>query len=175
MLWCCQLAGWRKMWYCEEEKCLKLQNRGKKYSFLELYLSQDWNMPCKWIIWKDLEPKNHLHHLVHIYVIVYPYFRIGLIPEGAIGFEEGSSDGPKFDFNPDRPSRLHWSGSQDPKCSQFRTQFLKNGSSPLFIPLASLPGSGNTWTRYLIEGLTGVFTGDVYFVRIVHFKPRIIK
>ena len=28
--------------------------------------------------------------------------------------------------------------------------------------LASFPGSGNTWTRYLIQKLTGIFTGDIY-------------
>ena len=28
--------------------------------------------------------------------------------------------------------------------------------------LASYPGSGNTWLRYLIEGATGIFTGSRY-------------
>ena len=28
----------------------------------------------------------------------------------------------------------------------------------------SIPGSGNTWLRYLLESLTGVYTGDVYSV-----------
>ena len=31
------------------------------------------------------------------------------------------------------------------------------------VALASYPGSGNTWTRYLIEGITGVFTGSFYY------------
>ena len=30
------------------------------------------------------------------------------------------------------------------------------------MALASFPGSGNTWVRYLIEGATGVFTGSIY-------------
>lgn len=30
------------------------------------------------------------------------------------------------------------------------------------IPLLSFPGCGNTWTRYLIEHTTGIFTGSVY-------------
>ncbi|XP_037078836.1 WSC domain-containing protein 1-like [Pollicipes pollicipes] len=34
--------------------------------------------------------------------------------------------------------------------------------SLLPMALASFPGSGNTWTRYLIEAATGVFTGSVY-------------
>jgi hypothetical protein len=30
------------------------------------------------------------------------------------------------------------------------------------VALASYPGSGNTWLRYLIEGAGGVFTGSRY-------------
>ena len=44
--------------------------------------------------------------------------------------------------------------------------FVITGSTP-FIFLATIPGSGNTWSRYLIEGLTGIFTGDVYHVKKV--------
>jgi hypothetical protein len=29
-------------------------------------------------------------------------------------------------------------------------------------PLTSFPGSGVTWTRQLIEGVTGIYTGSVY-------------
>lgn len=28
--------------------------------------------------------------------------------------------------------------------------------------LASFPCSGNTWTRYLLEGASGVLTGSIY-------------
>ena len=31
------------------------------------------------------------------------------------------------------------------------------------VALASFPGSGNTWLRYLIEGITGIFSGTFYF------------
>ena len=30
------------------------------------------------------------------------------------------------------------------------------------VALASFPNSGNTWLRYLIEGLTGIYTGSFY-------------
>ena len=30
------------------------------------------------------------------------------------------------------------------------------------VPLLSFPGCGNTWTRYLIQQTTGIFTGSVY-------------
>lgn len=46
-------------------------------------------------------------------------------------------------------------------CQQFVTKFVKLGSLPSRA-LASYPGSGNTWLRYLLEGATGIFTGSVY-------------
>ena len=49
----------------------------------------------------------------------------------------------------------------DPECSHYRTGFVVRGS---LLPraLVSFPGSGNTWTRYLMEAATGVFTGSVF-------------
>ena len=35
------------------------------------------------------------------------------------------------------------------------------GTLPL-VALASFPGSGNTWVRYLIERATGIYTGSIY-------------
>ena len=51
-----------------------------------------------------------------------------------------------------------------PNCLQLGVHFAMKGSLPL-VPLASYEGSGNTWARYLIEQLTGLFTGDMYCVR----------
>ena len=34
---------------------------------------------------------------------------------------------------------------------------------PSTVMLTSFPGSGNTWTRLLIEDVTGYFTGSVYW------------
>ena len=47
------------------------------------------------------------------------------------------------------------------KCSQ--ADFM-NPSMPTFPPIgvATIPGSGNTWTRVLLEKLTGVRSGSVY-------------
>ena len=63
---------------------------------------------------------------------------------------------------------LHWvNGSEnyfwpdDPECSQYRTRFLARHSLQARA-LVSYPGSGNTWTRYLVEAATGVFTGSVF-------------
>jgi hypothetical protein len=40
-------------------------------------------------------------------------------------------------------------------------KFSTNRSLPA-IGLVSYPSSGNTWIRYLIEAVTGVFTGSFY-------------
>ncbi len=37
----------------------------------------------------------------------------------------------------------------------------KNHSNPL-VALSSIPGSGNTWVRYLLQQATGIYTGSVY-------------
>ena len=51
--------------------------------------------------------------------------------------------------------------SSDPECSQYRTRFVVRHSLKTRA-LVSYPGSGNTWTRYLVEAATGVFTGSFY-------------
>jgi len=66
-----------------------------------------------------------------------------------------------------RAERRPWAITGDDRCSSFSTRFVKPGPRPR-VALATYPGSGNTWTRHLLEGLTGVFTGDVY--RGVHLN-----
>ncbi len=58
------------------------------------------------------------------------------------------------------------------KCSQ--AEFM-NPSMPSFpqIGLATVPGSGNTWTRVLLEKLTGVRTGSVFSDQEVYQKRRL--
>lgn len=51
----------------------------------------------------------------------------------------------------------------DGDCSRFGVGFLSPGVAPS-VALASFEGSGNTWLRFLLEGMTGVFTGDIYYV-----------
>ena len=48
---------------------------------------------------------------------------------------------------------------EDPFCSSYRVGF---GEDLPITGLVSFPGSGNTWIRYLIESVTGIFTGSVY-------------
>ena len=56
-------------------------------------------------------------------------------------------------------ARIQW--LSDPVCTGYKVKFhLKKTLHP--IALASFPGTGNTWLRYLIESITGIFTGSVY-------------
>ncbi|XP_057368665.2 sialate:O-sulfotransferase 1-like [Daphnia carinata] len=57
------------------------------------------------------------------------------------------------------PVSYPWIG--DPTCQHFPVQFAKNKTRPKWA-LTSFPGSGVTWTRQLIEGVTGIYTGTVY-------------
>jgi len=47
---------------------------------------------------------------------------------------------------------------KDAECSVHRTRIAVEGSLPTRA-LASYPGSGNTWSRFLIEGASGLYTG----------------
>nr|XP_053655910.1 uncharacterized protein LOC128704793 isoform X1 [Cherax quadricarinatus] len=86
--------------------------------------------------------------------------------EGHLEAPEGPLPSPRghqpllllYDYS--RPSYYPWRTTRD-ECSNYATRFLVGGGCPL-IPLVSFPGSGNTWLRYLVQTLTGVFTGSVY-------------
>lgn len=47
--------------------------------------------------------------------------------------------------------------------------FLPSKAKEL-VALASFPGSGNTWTRHLIELATGYYTGSYYFDKSLYNK-----
>ena len=57
----------------------------------------------------------------------------------------------------------------DTECNMFRTSFNKKKSLRL-IGLASFPRSGNTWTRHMMEALTGIFTGSFYYSKMLVFQ-----
>ncbi|XP_045117318.1 uncharacterized protein LOC123508025 isoform X1 [Portunus trituberculatus] len=61
-----------------------------------------------------------------------------------------------------RPQHEPWPGRMG--CSGLRVAFARRRTLPR-TALASFPGSGNTWLRYLIQGATGLFTGSVYLDR----------
>ena len=69
-----------------------------------------------------------------------------------------------FDIDSGRKIRTPWPNSDRAKCKGFKINFLKAKASPGFVPLASIPGSGSTMVRQLVESLTGIFTGDVFKV-----------
>ena len=53
-----------------------------------------------------------------------------------------------------------WAG--DSECGSFETRIARPGSLAKRA-LASYPGSGNTWIRYLIEGASGIYTGSIFY------------
>ncbi|XP_050699605.1 uncharacterized protein LOC126987014 [Eriocheir sinensis] len=61
-----------------------------------------------------------------------------------------------------RPQHEPWPGRVG--CAGLRVAFARRLTLPR-TALASFPGSGNTWLRYLIQGATGLFTGSVYLDR----------
>ncbi|XP_045032431.1 WSCD family member CG9164 [Daphnia magna] len=58
-------------------------------------------------------------------------------------------------------SKVNYPWTDDPTCRHFSVQFAKNKSLPKWA-LTSFPGSGVTWTRQLIEGVTGIYTGTAH-------------
>eukprot|EP00057_Strongylocentrotus_purpuratus_P026022 XP_011680496.1 PREDICTED: WSC domain-containing protein 2 [Strongylocentrotus purpuratus] len=54
---------------------------------------------------------------------------------------------------------IYQTGVEDSRCTNI--VMGKERTFPL-ITLASFPGSGNTWVRYLVERATGIFTGSYY-------------
>lgn len=52
-----------------------------------------------------------------------------------------------------------WRTMAEESCGE--KKYLEPGTVPL-TALVSMPGSGNTWLRYLLETSSGVFTGSVY-------------
>ena len=50
--------------------------------------------------------------------------------------------------------------ARDDRCKPLR--FLPKNSEHILTYLTSFPGSGNTWTRHLIQQASGIYTGSVY-------------
>ena len=52
--------------------------------------------------------------------------------------------------------------NDDANCTGYQVRLLDMGSHPEPGALVSFPGSGNSWLRMLLMGLTGVFVHSVY-------------
>ncbi|XP_050700470.1 WSC domain-containing protein 1-like [Eriocheir sinensis] len=71
--------------------------------------------------------------------------------------------GDVLQVNREGPSWRPWSDSGN--CSSYHTRFGR-GLTPVL--LVSLPCSGSTWLRYMLEGATGLFTGSAYNDPLLH-------
>lgn len=52
--------------------------------------------------------------------------------------------------------------SSDTRCFKHQVYLLKEGSVPQPAALVSYPGSGNSWLRMLLMGITGVYVDSMY-------------
>ena len=57
-----------------------------------------------------------------------------------------------------------WINSSYSVCQNLSIRFTTNLTFSSPIALASIPSSGNTWVRAIIEEATGIFTGSMYDV-----------
>ena len=63
--------------------------------------------------------------------------------------------------------------AEDTKCKPL--SFLPIDNQVKRAGLISHPGSGNTWTRHLIEQATGIYTGSVYDNDRLYCSGRLIS
>ena len=63
-------------------------------------------------------------------------------------------------FDSSGPRHHFWAEHDNQDCHNLSTRFAVSGSLPL-LALASYPGSGNTWVRYMVEVTSGVFTAAI--------------
>ena len=83
-----------------------------------------------------------------------------IVPVGIEPFPEFNPDENDGDLN----RTLDWLDlwNEDGNCTKFESRVLKPGSHPHTGALVSFPGSGNSWLRMLLVGITGVFISSIY-------------
>ena len=84
-----------------------------------------------------------------------------ILPFRALNLNPGKNKvgGPDDDLN----RTLYWLDlwKDDANCTGFNVRLLDDQSIEPGA-LVSFPGSGNSWLRMLLEGLTGIFVNSVY-------------
>lgn len=93
-------------------------------------------------------------------ITVWPnyLFLRGSVKERSIGVVVNTNKTVSVDLHPIDLKYRPW--KDDPECAKYSIEFIRSGTYPK-MALASYPGSGNSWTRGLIERLSGYFTGSV--------------
>jgi len=83
-----------------------------------------------------------------------------IAPVGIEPFPEFKLDEDDGDLN----RTLDWLDlwNEDANCTKYESRVLKPGSHPQTGALVSFPGSGNSWLRMLLVGITGVFISSIY-------------
>ena len=90
-------------------------------------------------------------------MVLLPVLRSSTVVMGHFSTIAGSWE----NLNGSSHSRNYRPWPNDSLCKDIMIEFIPNCSQPP-IALVSYPGSGNTYTRGIIERLTGFFTGSLY-------------
>jgi hypothetical protein len=68
--------------------------------------------------------------------------------------------GQNIQFDWSGPTHNFWAEHDNQDCRNLSTRFAVSGGLP-HLALASYPGSGNTWVRYMVEVTSGVFNAAI--------------
>ncbi|XP_046642445.1 WSC domain-containing protein 2-like [Daphnia pulicaria] len=93
-----------------------------------------------------------------------------IAPVGIEPFPELKLDEDDGDLN----RTLDWLDlwNEDGNCTKYESRVLQPGSQPQTGALVSFPGSGNSWLRMLLVGVTGVFISSIYPGEDSQFKSK---
>ena len=82
-------------------------------------------------------------------------------PTGVLEYWSSSVTNSWYNLNDDSALSQKYPWPNDSSCKNDVIKFIPNCNQPP-VALVSYPGSGNTYTRGIIERLTGFFTGSLY-------------
>lgn len=93
-----------------------------------------------------------------------------IAPVGIEPFPELKLDEDDGDLN----RTLDWLDlwNEDGNCTKYESRVLQPGRQPQTGALVSFPGSGNSWLRMLLVGVTGVFISSIYPGEDSQFKSK---
>ncbi|XP_037049867.1 WSCD family member AGAP003962 [Bradysia coprophila] len=102
----------------------------------------------------------HRHQVGRSGAIVEPLFDDAVKEMGKATKPDAATDKVKSSYEKIWPNNKYLRNQNNQKLLQ--NGKLKEFRGHNLIALASFPGSGNTWLRYLLQQATGIYTGSVY-------------
>ena len=98
----------------------------------------------------------------------------GIQPEGIQPFRKIQLGDKNIDRASDMWRTYDWWDlwNDDSNCTRHQVHLLKEGTEPEPGAFVSFPGSGNSWTRSLLMGITGIYVTSIYTAEEVFFRPE---